>query len=499
MRGFLRACMLVLLMMTAAPSGAEEMAFGGRGEDVLYEAVTLEDGWFAVGKTASTDGDLASRKRSGETGWAIRIGGDGRRMWDFCSAKSGMYEMIAPHAYEDGRFACVLTDETRQRGEWIVLDARGRQESRVPFDAETPLCPHDGRTRIVQMIPAKGNTGPYLALLLAHEGSGEMCASALFPDGGVRSCGAFFGDLQGTAVAARKDGVLFAGTDLGALSVTRLRPGAQPQTQTIPLAVENAGLAHVDAALLGGDDSLLVGGRITTADQKSKAALLRVNAEGELLFLRQLGEAETVLMLCETDMGYAALLGSSVLFMDEDGALQGQAQAAQPVMDMLMAEGGVLTLTQDPERGRRQAVFAHLVPEALTTPIVPEQITAPIRTPVPAPVAAVQGELPLDEGYLRCTDGGYSGVTVERVDANALADAHAHSYRGGSPGMGKRGLYAGWGYRARWLLRDEYAGRRHAPGRKRAPRRGRRAAGDRADGIMKRDAKRRRSASLLMR
>ncbi|MBR2942774.1 MAG: hypothetical protein IKB82_05180, partial [Clostridia bacterium] len=380
------------------------MAFGGRGEDVLYEAVKLSDGLFAVGKTASTDGDLALRKRTGETGWAIRIDGDGRRVWDFCSAKSGMTEMIAPHAYGDGRFSCVMTDETRQRGEWLVLDERGRQEIRVAFDAGQALCPEGGKTEIVQMIPAQGSTGPYLALLLAHEESGEMCASALFPDGGVRTCGAFYGDLQGIAVAAQEEGILFAGEDLGALSVTHLRPGTQPMRGTIPIGESQEGLSGISAVLLGGDNSLLVGGRMISADQKSEAVLLRVSAEGELLFLRRFGEDESVLLLCETDMGYAALGRGGVIFLDEDGALQGYAEVSQTTMDILPAEGGVFALSKDEERGRRQAVFTYLAPAQISSAL--EMEFAPEPTLLPTASAAYN--LPLGEGFLILTDSGYS-------------------------------------------------------------------------------------------
>ena len=78
------ACLLAMALL-ASRALAQEYAFGGTGEDALTQAVALRDGLFAVGTTASSDGDLASRTRSGETGWALRIGADGARLWDFCS------------------------------------------------------------------------------------------------------------------------------------------------------------------------------------------------------------------------------------------------------------------------------------------------------------------------------------------------------------------------------------------------------------------------------
>jgi len=117
-------------------------------------------------------------------------------------------------------------------------------------------------------------------------------------------------------------------------------------------------------------------------------------------------------LLAETDTGYAALCGSCVLFLDEDGALQGEAPAQEKVLDLLPAEGGVLALMQDPERGRKQAVFALISPQ--TTPEPGEEHT-------PAPAAAAHEGIFLGDGYLRCIDGGYSGVTVSRIDGMGSA------------------------------------------------------------------------------
>ena len=106
-----------LLCLLANCALAEPLAFGGRGEDALYEAVYADGGFFAAGTTASSDGDLDMRTRSGEAGWAMLADRQGERLWSFCSGKSGMYTMTAPHAYADGTYSVVLTDETRQRGE----------------------------------------------------------------------------------------------------------------------------------------------------------------------------------------------------------------------------------------------------------------------------------------------------------------------------------------------------------------------------------------------
>ena len=160
--------MAALLLLGARACALEAAdvpaAFGGSGEDALYEVVACGDGLFAVGTTASNDYDLSVRTRRGETGWALRIGDDDGVRFSFCTARAGMTRMTAPAAFEDGRCSLVLADEAAQRGEWIVLDERGRSVSRVPIDGAAALCPQG--TQIVQLLPVDGPEGVQLAALI---------------------------------------------------------------------------------------------------------------------------------------------------------------------------------------------------------------------------------------------------------------------------------------------------------------------------------------------
>ena len=404
-----------LLCLLANCALAEPLAFGGRGEDALYEAVYADGGFFAAGTTASSDGDLDMRTRSGEAGWAMLADRQGEHVWSFSSGKSGMYTMTAPHAYADGMYSVVLTDETRQRGEWIVLSNRGRQESRVAIPKISALCPQGETGEILAMQPAYGSTGPYLTLLLSHAGSGELCCTALFPDGGVRSCGEFFGDAQGVLLPVHSGGAVYVSAELGAIAVTHLGPGIPPETELIALPDEDVGVARVTDALCDGDESLLIALQTVTAGQKSGVQLMRVSASGEILFERL---AEDMLsMLTETDTGYAALLGeTSVVFFDEDGAQQGQADAPDGTLDLIQAGEGVYALTHDPERGRRQALFTRIAPEEAQAQLLTQvKLATPAVQKSPEP-AKVQDSLPLGEGHLRCR-GVFGGVIVTRVDA----------------------------------------------------------------------------------
>lgn len=395
---------LTALLLAAAPCRAEELAFGGTGEDELREAVSVGDGLFAVGTTSSADGDLAGRKRSGQTGWALRIGADGERLWDFCSAKSGMLNMCAPHAYADGTLSLVLTDETRQRGEWILLSDRGRQVARIAIPRA--LCPAGEDARIIGMAACEGAAGRVLMLLLEHAASGELCCAALGEDGSARGCGEFYGDARGVMVAA--DGcVLHLGAELGALAVTRLAPGAPPETRTMSPFGDGVGVSRVGDALIAADGSLALCGQTVTADQKSSGFLLRLSAEGETIFARTLPGHPIPTRMTETDTGYAVLAEDALLFFDEDGAALGETAVAQVPLDLAGLRGETLLLTHDPERSRRQAVFVPAAQPSRAPESEPESEPSPERD---------DGRIVLGDGYLLCSGSGAGGVTVCLVD-----------------------------------------------------------------------------------
>jgi len=395
---------LTALLLAAAPCRAEELAFGGTGEDELREVVSAGDGLFAVGTTSSADGDLAGRKRSGQTGWALRIGADGQRLWDFCSAKSGMLDMCAPHAYADGTLSLVLTDETRQRGEWILLSEKGRQIARTAIP-QAP-CPTGEDARIIGMAAGEDASGRVLMLLMEHTASGELCCAALGEDGHARGCGEFYGDAQGVLLAA--DGcVLHLGADLGALAMTRLSPDAPPQARTMSPFGDGVGVSRVSDALIAADGSLALCGQTVTADQKSSGFLLRLSAEGETIFARTLPNHPIPTRMTETDTGYAVLAEGAMLFFDEDGAALGETAVERTPLDLAGLRGETLMLVHDPERSRKQAVFVPVAHPARAQESEPE--------PEPSPKHS-DGRIAIGDGYLLCGGSGAGGVTVRLVD-----------------------------------------------------------------------------------
>ena len=404
------ACLLAMALL-ASPALAQEYAYGGSGEDALLEAVSLRDGLFAVGTTSSADGDLSGRTRSGETGWALRIGADSARLWGFCSAKSGMMIMRAPHAYADGTFSLVLTDAEGQRGEWIELNDRGRQLARTVIP-DAP-CATGESARIVAMAACEGGDSRFLALLLEHAGTGALCCTALTQDGRQHGCGTFYGDAQGVLLADdARGGAVHLGAELGALAVTRLSPGSAPHADTFSLPEDGVGITRVCDALIASDGSLALCGQSVSADQKGGGFLLRLSAEGELLFARMLDGYAMPVYLTETETGYAVYADGVLLFFDEDGALLGETRTDGEPLGLVSLGGQPALLTQEGERRAKQAVLRTV--EGFMRTETQEPDAAQETEPTPA---LRDGRIALGEETLVCSDGGAFGVIVSLVDA----------------------------------------------------------------------------------
>ena len=276
--------MAALLLLGARACALEAAdvpaAFGGSGEDALYEVVACGDGLFAVGTTASNDYNLSMRTRRGETGWALRIGDDDGARFSFCTARAGMTRMTAPAAFEDGSCSLVLADEAAQRGEWIVLDERGRSVSRVPIDGAAALCPQG--TQIVQLLPVDGPEGVQLAALIGHADGETMCCAHVAQDGSVTPGEAFTADKPGAVCAGRDGQMAYAAEQDGRLRMICMNGNGMTEERYIG---EPARVRAVHDAQMGGDGSVTVCGE--TAD--GGGFLLRVSREGERLFLLETG------------------------------------------------------------------------------------------------------------------------------------------------------------------------------------------------------------------
>ena len=339
------ACAGLLALLPLACASGQTRAYGGSRADILLEAIACESGAFAVGRTASSDRDLAMRTRETEAGWAVRLDDAGDILWSYCTGRAGMQTMVSPYETDEG-FSLVLTDETGARGEWIRLSHEGELIRRVSLPAAAALCAQGGEIR--QMLPLEDG----LYILLEHEDAAQ-CIARMDENGDI---------TQGTALSCGADarlvrgaqGVSCVGALDGALSIV-----GEDGPKTVP------GMQRITAlrdALYLGDGSLLA-----CAEAEEAGVVMRVSADGELLFWQELGEE--ALLLTETDTGFAALCvdaqGNAVVFLDEDGALLGKTDAPENTLDLIAAEGGAAALSHDRAPGRRQAIFTLLPqPEA---------------------------------------------------------------------------------------------------------------------------------------
>ena len=391
--------MAALLLLGARACALEAAdapaAFGGSGEDALYEVVACGDGLFAVGTTASSDYDLSMRTRRGETGWALRLQVDGGVRFSFCTGRAGMTRMTAPAAFEDGLCSLVLSDEAAQRGEWIVLDERGRSVSRVAVDGAAALCPQGAR--IVQMLPVDAPACVQLAALVRHADEETTCCVRLSQDGSVTP-GEPFADGGSGAMCAGRDGLLaYAAVRDGMLSIVCIDAHGTPEERFCGDPAR--GVQAVHDAQMGGDGSVAVCGETTDGG----GFLLRMSREGEQLFLLETGAPLT--RLTATDTGYAALEDGRILFTDEDGAGVAWAAAPEGALDLTADEGGAAVLSHLQARGRRQAVFTHVAQPALEL-LETQEEEAP-----PSTIAA-------GDGVLLCSAEDALGVRVRHVAAD---------------------------------------------------------------------------------
>lgn len=391
------ALLLLGARACALETGDAPAAFGGSGEDALYEVVACEDGLFAVGTTASSDYDLSMRTRSGETGWALRLDGGGAR-FSFCTARSGMTRMTAPAAFEDGSCSLVLTDGTAQRGEWIVLDARGRSVSRVAIEGAAALCPQG--TKIVRMLPVDTPQGVQLAVLVGHADGETMCCAHVAQNGNVTTGEVFTADEPG-AMCAGRDGLLaYAAARDGRLRIVCADGSGRAEERYDGEPARGVRVRAAHDAQMGGDGSVAVCGE--TAD--GGGFLLRASREGERLFLLETDAPLT--RLTSTETGYAALEDGRVLFADEDGAGVAWAAAPEGALDLTSAPGGAAVLSHLQARGRRQAVFTHVAQPALGQPETRQED------------AALSGTIAAGDGVLLCSAEDALGVRVRHVAAD---------------------------------------------------------------------------------
>lgn len=156
------ALALSALLLLAAGALAETYTYGGSGSDSLFDIAVAEDGrMLMTGYTTSTDGTLASRTKSGRSGWALCVNARGEVLWSFCSRNASHDSMNAPVFHDDGTATVLLCSSggERQMVELIRLDAASGDVIGRTTLAEIP---NDGKETLFAGAPPCAFAGGYV-------------------------------------------------------------------------------------------------------------------------------------------------------------------------------------------------------------------------------------------------------------------------------------------------------------------------------------------------
>ena len=399
----------LLTMLLAPGARAQSRAYGGRGEDKLLEITEAGGGLFAVGMTASADGDLSVRTRTGDAGWALLLDESGERVWSYASAHTGMARMIAPAALADGRYSLVLTGETAQRAEWILLDGAGKALSRIPLQPGQA----EGE-RVLQYLTASLET-PEMAVILR---SGSGLRAVTFAEGGeVLREMAFSAQGQGMAVSDGLGMLAWIGAEAGGIGVRWL---AGEREAPCSIMLEGAQVTAVYDALMQADGSVLCCGG-AEASGEAGGFLARVSREGELLFSLALPQAQR--HVCQTETGFAAYgtdgQKAELIFIDEDGGMLDSVQdIPSDVLDIAGVPGGAALLTYAEGRRQPQAVISTVQGRTQAEEQTEEQ-PEPKEEEQAMVMRGAERSLAMPAGYLVCGESDSFGVRVTFMDGGA--------------------------------------------------------------------------------
>lgn len=141
MKRFL-AILLAVVFMQGVGLAEQGEIIGGSGSDMIAGLASHYGVTVVVGATASSDGTLYDRTKTGRSGWVCAIDAESRHiMWNFCTRYGSMDYMESPYIHEDGSISAVLiydSSKKQQGAELVSLDANGKQGKRVTLTQHRP-------------------------------------------------------------------------------------------------------------------------------------------------------------------------------------------------------------------------------------------------------------------------------------------------------------------------------------------------------------------------
>lgn len=141
MKRFLAMLLAVMLVQGVGLAEQDEI-IGGSGSDMIAGLVSRYGVTVVTGATASSDGTLYDRTKTGQSGWVCAIDAETRHiMWNFCTRYGSMDYMESPYIHEDGSVSAVLiydSSKKQQGAELVNLDVNGKQGKRVTLTQHRP-------------------------------------------------------------------------------------------------------------------------------------------------------------------------------------------------------------------------------------------------------------------------------------------------------------------------------------------------------------------------
>lgn len=312
--------MAVMVCLCCAGHAQEDWTarYGGNGADNLQHMIAVEDGLLLAGWTSSTDGDLSMRKRTGETGWLLRLDAEGGVMWSCCTAHVGRARMSALCAHEDGTFSCMLWGEGRGE-EWLRVSDAGRVTSRIELPKAQESCPHD-QAKSCFGLPVQMGEEAALAIVIDHE-DGTRCCALMRENGEVIPGQAVFACEDSGVLKPMSDGsgrlVCAEATKEGNARVMWITPGSGKAPDAAEVPVDSGKLQMILSILPQRDGSVIFSGQLYAIG----SVVMRVSEQGEILFV--VDDCDNLDPIALTSWGFAGADADEIQFYDEDGTLVG--------------------------------------------------------------------------------------------------------------------------------------------------------------------------------
>ena len=305
----------LLLCLLCARALAQAYTYGGSGSDALDELAVSGDGRIVMtGYTNSSDGTLASRTKTGRSGWVLCVDAQGNVLWSFCSRRGTHDIMSSPVCHEDGSVTVILEaeDDTGTKKELIRLSRDGEVMHR------SIMCQTGGDVAYV-MIPLQRFDEGYVLLELKEDATPLAYRLYDWDGQAVRELEGY--DENGTVLAMADRHVIRIGNGTGTLYALDGEGNERRLTDVLEVGENNMLNARYDSLISLEDGGAAGCGWVLTDEGVRKGLISRWDAQGNLIFEMRM-EIGRLWRLVKTADGFAAIAyPNETSGLDQSGSL----------------------------------------------------------------------------------------------------------------------------------------------------------------------------------